>query len=63
MSDYGKSRADYYREQARQLRALVNLMTQPGLRAELLEIAEQFERLAGQAEHAELKHYDPLRST
>lgn len=44
------SRAAYYREQGRQIRALVNLMIHPEVKAELLELAEQFERLAEQAD-------------
>jgi hypothetical protein len=46
-----ESRADYYREQGRQIRALVSLVISAGAKAELLELAEQFERLAAQAEH------------
>lgn len=46
-----ESRADYYREQGRQIRALINLVIHPEVKAELLELAEQFERLATQAEH------------
>jgi hypothetical protein len=44
------SRAGYYREQGRQIRALVNLVIHPEVKAELLELAEQFERLAEQAD-------------
>jgi len=51
MSDT-ESRADYYREQGRQIRALVSLVISPEVKAELLELAEQFERLATQADHA-----------
>ncbi|HWE73974.1 MAG TPA: hypothetical protein VG328_12495 [Stellaceae bacterium] len=47
-----ESRADYYREQGRQIRALVNLVISPDVKQELLELAEQFERLAVQADHA-----------
>jgi len=47
-----ESRADYYREQGRQIRALVSLVISAEVKAELLELAEQFERLAMQAEHA-----------
>lgn len=47
-----EARADYYREQGRQIRALVNLVISAEVKAELLELAEQFERLAVQAEHA-----------
>jgi len=46
-----ESRADYYREQGRQIRALVSLVISAEVKAELLELAEQFERLAAQAEH------------
>jgi uncharacterized protein Yka (UPF0111/DUF47 family) len=46
-----ESRADYYREQGRQIRALVSLVISPDVKAELLELAEQFERLATQADH------------
>jgi hypothetical protein len=46
-----ESRAGYYREQGRQIRALVNLVIHPEVQAELLELAEQFERLAVQADH------------
>lgn len=45
------TRAASYREQARQIRALVNLVIHPEVKTELLELAEQFERLADQAEH------------
>jgi len=51
MSDT-ESRADYYREQGRQIRALVNLVVSAEIKAELLELAEQFERLATLADHA-----------
>jgi hypothetical protein len=47
-----KCRADYYREQGRQIRALISLVISPDVKAELLELAEQFERLATQADHA-----------
>lgn len=47
-----ESRADYYREQGRQIRALVSLVISPDVKQELLELAEQFERLAAQADHA-----------
>ena len=47
-----ESRADYYREQGRQIRALVSLVISAEVKAELLELAEQFERLAAQADHA-----------
>lgn len=47
-----ESRADYYREQGRQIRALISLVISVEVKAELLELAEQFERLAVQAEHA-----------
>lgn len=47
-----ESRADYYREQGRQIRALVSLVISVEAKAELLELAERFERLAAQAEHA-----------
>lgn len=52
LADMAKSdsRADYYREQGRQIRALVNLVIHPEVKAELLELAEQFERLAEQAD-------------
>lgn len=43
------SRAAYYREQARQIRALVNLVIHPEVKSELLELADQFERLAESA--------------
>ncbi len=46
-----ESRAGYYREQARQIRALVNLVIHPEVKAELLGLAEQFERLATQTNH------------
>jgi hypothetical protein len=46
-----ESRADYYREQGRQIRALVSLVVSPEVKQELLELAEQFERLATQADH------------
>jgi hypothetical protein len=45
-----ETRAAYYREQGRQLRALVNLVVSNEVKAELLELAEQFERLAARAE-------------
>jgi hypothetical protein len=51
MSDT-ESRADYYREQGRQIRALVSLVISPEVKKELLELAEQFERLATQEDHA-----------
>jgi hypothetical protein len=41
-----ESRAAYYREQARQIRALIALVVSPDVKKELLTIAEQFERLA-----------------
>jgi hypothetical protein len=47
-----ESRAGYYREQGRQIRALVSLVISPDVKQELLELAEQFERLAAQADHA-----------
>jgi hypothetical protein len=47
-----ESRANQYREQGRQIRALVSLVISAQVRAELLELAKQFERLAAQAEHA-----------
>ena len=47
-----ESRADYYREQGRQIRALVSLVVSAEVKAELLELAVQFERLAAQADHA-----------
>jgi hypothetical protein len=47
-----ESRANYYREQGRQIRALVTLVISPDVKQELLELAEQFERLATQADHA-----------
>jgi hypothetical protein len=47
-----ESRAEYYREQGRQIRALVSLVISPDVKQELLELAEQFERLAAQADHA-----------
>jgi hypothetical protein len=46
----GESRAAYYREQVRQIRALVNLVIHPETKAELLELAVQFERLAAEAD-------------
>jgi hypothetical protein len=46
-----ESRAAYYREQGRQIRALVSLVIHPEVKAELLELAEQFERLAELADH------------
>jgi hypothetical protein len=46
-----ESRAAYYREQGRQIRALINLVLSAEVKAELLELAEQFERLAEQADH------------
>jgi hypothetical protein len=46
-----ESRANYYREQGRQIRALVSLVISADVKAELLELADQFERLARQAEH------------
>jgi hypothetical protein len=46
-----ESRAGYYREQGRQIRALVNFVVNPEVKAELLELAEQFERLAEMADH------------
>jgi hypothetical protein len=45
-------RAGYYREQGRQIRALISLVISADVKAELLELAEQFERLAAQADHA-----------
>lgn len=45
-----ESRAAYYREQGRQIRALINLVIHPEVKAELHELAEQFERLAEQAD-------------
>ena len=45
-----ESRAAYYREQARQIRALVNLVIHPEVKGELLELADQFERLAESAQ-------------
>ena len=45
-----ESRAAYYREQARQIRALVNLVIHPEVKGELLELADQFERLAESAD-------------
>ena len=45
-----ESRAAYYREQGRQIRALVSLVIHPEVKAEL-ELAEQFERLAEMADH------------
>jgi len=47
-----ESRANHYREQGRQIRALVSLVISAEVKAELLELAEQFERLATQADHA-----------
>jgi hypothetical protein len=41
-----ESRATYYREQARQIRALIALVVISDVKWELLAIAEQFERLA-----------------
>jgi len=46
-----ETRAASYREQARQIRALVNLVVHPEVKSDLLELAEQFERLAERAEH------------
>ena len=46
-----ESRAAYYREQGRQIRALISLVISPDVKAELLELADQFERLAEQADH------------
>ena len=46
-----ESRAAYYREQGRQIRALISLVISPDVKVELLELAEQFERLAEQADH------------
>lgn len=43
-----ESRALYYREQARRLRLFVMLTTNPSLRAELFEIAQEFERRAAE---------------
>lgn len=45
-----ESRAAYYREQARQIRALVALVIHPEVKQELLELADQFERLAASAD-------------
>ena len=44
-----ESRANYYREQARQIRALIALVVSPDVKLELHAIAEQFERLAENA--------------
>ena len=44
------TRAASYREQARQIRALVSLVVHREVQTELLELAEQFERLAERAE-------------
>lgn len=52
MMSEAESRADYYREQGRQIRALISLVISIEVKAELLELAEQFERLATQADHA-----------
>ncbi|HLI22166.1 MAG TPA: hypothetical protein VKV32_13660 [Stellaceae bacterium] len=46
----GESRAASYRDQAKQIRALVNLVIHPEVKTELLELADQFERLADEAE-------------
>jgi hypothetical protein len=45
-----ESRAAYYREQARQIRALISLVVSPEVKVELRAIAEQFERLAETAQ-------------
>jgi len=47
-----ESRAVYYREQALQIRALVPLVVSVDIKAELLELAAQFERLADSADRA-----------
>ncbi|HEY3918744.1 MAG TPA: hypothetical protein VGL83_13180 [Stellaceae bacterium] len=46
----GESRAIYYREQARQIRALISLVIHSEVKAELAELADQFERLATAAD-------------
>jgi hypothetical protein len=48
------SRAEYYREKARHVRALADNAVSPGLKQEYSEIAEQYDRLARQVEEGKL---------